>query len=151
MMKTYLRAHLALLSCTTCAFLLAACATTRTDPLRASASRLDDASRQFSSQIRYQGDSSRRDRVSRDAATLADAAHNLDRELRNGSSRGDLDAQYLRVKDSYEKLHGRLADDGYTAQNQRLLSDFDRVTAAYKDVEAGMSGPTTNTRDGERQ
>jgi hypothetical protein len=148
-MKTHLRTHLVLLSCFTCALLLAGCATTRSDALRASVSRLDDTTRQFSSQIPYQGDDRRRDRVSRDADTLANAAHNLNRALRSGSSRDDFDTQYLRVKDGYEHLHSQLADEGYAGQNQRLLAGFDRVTAAYKDVAAGMGTRAATTRDGE--
>ena len=149
-MITYRRRRLMLLSCCTAAFLMAACATTRTDSLRASAARLDDASSHFSSQIQYRGDDSRRDRVSSDAETLAKAARNLDRALESGSSRDNVDADYRRVTDGYEQLHSQLADEGYAGQNQRVLADFDRVTAAYKDVEAGMGRRSASTRDSAR-
>jgi hypothetical protein len=136
-MTRYLRKSLVLLSCCTAACLLAACATTQS--LQASTARLDEASRQFSSQIRYQGDDSRRDRVSRDAEVLAKAAHNLNSAVDKGDSRDDFDAEYRRVAEGYEQLHRQLADAGYAGQNQQVLADFDRVTTAYRSVEAGMS------------
>ena len=148
-MNSYLRKHLVLLSYCAAACLLAACATSR-ESLRASASRLDDASSHFSSQIRNQGDNSRRDHVSRDAEALAKAAHNLDRALENGTSRDDVDAEYRRVTDGYEQLHSQLADEGYAGQNQRLLADFDRVTAAYRSVEAGMGRRIASARSSTR-
>jgi hypothetical protein len=147
-MSTYLRKYLVLLSGCTAVCLLAACATT--DSLRASASRLDDASRHLSSQIQYQGDDSRWNRVSRDAEALAKAAHNLDRALQQGYSRDDVENEYRRVTSGYEQLHGQLAAEGYADQNRRVLEDFDRVTAAYRDVEAGMSRRSANARDGGR-
>ena len=149
-MNTYLRRHLAVLSGCAAVCLLAACATTRTESVRASASRLDDASRHFSSQIHYQRDDSRRGRVSGDAETLAKAAHNFNRALDKGNSRNDVEGEYRRVTDSYEQLHSQLADEGYADQNRRVLEDFDRVTAAYRDVEAGMSRRSANARDSGR-
>jgi hypothetical protein len=148
--NTYLRTHLVLLSCCAAACLLAACATTRTESLRASASRLDDASRHFASQIRYQGDDSRLDRASRDAEALAKAAHNLDHALVDRHSRDDVETEYRRVTDGYEQLHSQLADEGYARQNQRVLADFDRVTTAYRSVEAGMSRRGASARDSRR-
>jgi len=148
-MNSYLRKHLVLLSYCAAACLLAACATSR-ESLRASASRLDDASSHFSSQIRYQGDDSKRDRVGRDAEALAKAAHTLDRALGNGNSRDDVDAEYRRVTDGYENLHSQLAADGYAEQNQRVLADFDRVTTAYREVEAGMGRRNASTRSSTR-
>jgi len=145
-MNTYLRKYFVLLSGCAAICLLAACATTRTESVRASASRLDDASSHFASQIQYQGDDSRRGRVSRDAEALAKAARNLDRALQNGSSRDDVEGEYRRVTDSYEQLHSQLADEGYADQNRRVLEGFDRVTAAYRDVEAGMSRRGANAR-----
>ena len=149
-MNTYLRKYLVLLSGCTALCLLAACATTRTDSLRASAARLDDASRHLSSQIQYQGDDSRWGRVSHDAETLAKAAHNFDRALEQGHSRDDVEDAYRRVTDDYEQLHGQLAHEGYADQNRRVLEDFDRVTAAYRDVEAGMSRRGANARASRR-
>src|ERR1700730_9901654 len=96
-MYAYLRKYPLLLSCCISACLLAACAITRTESLRASATRLDDASSHFSSQIEYQGDDSRRGRVSRDAEALAKAAHNLDRALDKDNSRADVETEYRRV------------------------------------------------------
>jgi len=138
-MNTNLRKYLAPLSCCAAAYFLTACATTRPESLRASASRLDDASSHFSSEIQYQGDDSRRGRVSRDAEALAQAAHNLDHAVVEGNSRDNLQADYHRVTDRYEQLHDQLANEGYAEQNRQVLEGFDRVTAAYHDVEAGMS------------
>ena len=149
-MNTYLRKYLVLLSGCAAVCLLAACVTTRTESLRASASRLDDASSRFASQIRYQGDDSRRGRVSGDAEALAKAARNLARALDKGDSRNDVEGDYRCVTDSYERLHSQLADEGYADQNRRVLEDFDRVTAAYRDVEAGMSRRSASARDSGR-
>jgi len=149
-MNTYLRKYLVLLSGCAAVCLLAACVTTRTESLRASASRLDDASSRFASQIRYQGDDSRRGRVSADAEALGKAARNLVRALDKGDSRNDVEGEYRRVTDSYGQLHSQLADEGYADQNRRVLEDFDRVTAAYRDVEAGMSRRSASVRDSGR-
>jgi hypothetical protein len=151
-MNAYLQKYLVPLSCSGVACLLAACATTRTDSLRASASRLDDASSHFSSQIQYQGSDSRyqtndsryqsdsrRGPISRDAEALAQAAHDFNRAVDQRDSHDSVQADYRRVTDDYEQLHSRLADAGYADQNRQVLQDFDRVTNAYRDVEAGMS------------
>jgi hypothetical protein len=138
-MNTYLNKHLLPLSACAMACLLVACATNRPQSLRESASRLDDASSHFSSEIQYQGDDSRRGRVSSDAKTLAQATRNLDHALDRRESRDNVDADYHRVTEGYEQLHTQLADEGYAEQNRQLLADFDRVTAAYRDVETGMS------------
>lgn len=137
-MNAYLRKYLVPLSCCAAASLLTACATTGSQSLRESASRLDDASSHFSSQIQYQGDDDYRGRVSRDAETLAEAARRLDHALNEGDSRDSVEADYHRVSYGYEQLQGRLADQGYAQQNRQVLADFDRVTSAYRDVEAGM-------------
>lgn len=150
-MNAYLQKYLVPLGCCGVACLLAACVTTRTDSLRASASRLDDASSHFSSQIRYQdndgryrdddsrnqGDS-RRGPMSRDAEALAQAAHDFNRAVDQRDPHDSVQGDYRRVTDDYEQLHSRLADAGYAEQNRQLLQDFDRVTNAYRDVEAGM-------------
>jgi hypothetical protein len=151
-MNAYLQKYLVPLSCTGVACLLAACATTRTDSLRSSASRLDDASSHFSSQVQYQGNDSRnqnndgryqsdsrRGPISRDAESLARAAHDFNRAVDQRDSHDSVQADYRRVTDDYEQLHSRLADAGYAEQNRQVLQDFDRVTNAYRDVEAGMS------------
>jgi hypothetical protein len=138
-MNTYLRKYLVPLSGCAVACLLTACATNRGQSLRESAARLDDASSHFSAQIQYQGDDSRRGRVSSDAQTLAQAAHDLEHALDRRDSRDNIDSDYHRVTDGYQRLHTQLADEGYADQNRQVLLDFDHVTAAYRDVEAGMS------------
>ena len=136
-MNTHPRRYLLPLCCCAAVVLSVACATSR-ESLRTSASRLDDVSSRFSSQLQYQGDDNRRGLVSRDAETLARAAHNFDRALNKGDSRDSVDADYHRVMDGYDQLHSQLADAGYAGQNRQVLEGFDRVTAAYRDVEAGM-------------
>jgi hypothetical protein len=138
-MNTHLKRHLLPLSGCAVACLLVACATNRPQSLRESAFRLDDASSHFSSQIQYQGDDSRRGRVSSDAVTLAQAAHDLEHALDRRDSRDNVGADYQRVRQGYEQLHTQLADQGYAEQDRQVLADFDRVTAAYRDVETGMS------------
>ena len=137
-MNIHPRSYFLPLCCCAAAFLLVACATSR-ESLRTSASRLDEASSRFSSETRYQGDDNRRGRVSSDAETLAKAARNFDHALNKGDSRDSVDADYHRVTDGYEQLHSRLADAGYADQNRQVLEGFDRVTAAYRDVQVGMS------------
>jgi hypothetical protein len=88
-----------------------------------------------------------RDRVSRDAEALAKAAHNLDRALDKDNSRADVKTEYRRVTDGYEQLHSQLADEGYADQNRQVLEDFDRVTAAYRNVEAGMNRRSVSARE----
>lgn len=43
------------------------------------------------------------------------------------------------MSDGYEQLLSQLADAGYAEQNRQVLEGFDRVTPAYRDVDAGMS------------
>ena len=144
--NTYLRHYRTLLSVCAAAFVLAACVTTGHESLRASAARLDDASSHFSAQLQYQGDDSRRGLLSRDAEAMAKSARNLDRALSKGNTRPEVEDEYRRVSDSYEKLHMQLADEGYAAQNQQVLTDFDRVTNAYRRVEAAMGLRTASLR-----
>ena len=81
---------------------------------------------------------------------LAKAAHNFDRALEKGHSRDDVETEYRRVADGYEQLHSRLADEGYADQNRHVLEYFDRVTAAYRRVEAGMSRRSVSARESAR-
>jgi hypothetical protein len=140
-MNPYIPKCLVPLSCFAAACLLAACATSRSDSLRTSACRLDDASSHFSSQVQGHEDDSRHGRVSQDADDLAKAARTFDHAVVDGGSNENLQSDYRRVTDRYEQLRGQLGDDGYAEQNRQVLQDFDRVTAAYRDVEAGMGQP----------
>ena len=142
----FLRQYRALLSLGVAAFVLAACVTTGHESLRASAARLSDASSHFSSQLQYRGDDNRRSLLSGDAETMAKSSRNLDLALRNGNTRVEVEDQYRRVTDSYQQLHAQLADEGYAEQNRQVLIDFDRVTTAYRDVEAKMSMRTASMR-----
>ena len=81
---------------------------------------------------------------------LAKAAHNFDRALDKVHSRDDVQTEYRRVADGYEQLHSRLADEGYADQDRHVLEDFDRVTAAYRNVEAGMSRRSVSARESAR-
>ena len=126
--------------------MLSGCVTDRHESLRVSASRLDDASSHFVAQIRYQGDDSRRDRLSRDAEVMARAAHQLDVDLTRGEPRATVEDDYRRVEESYEVLHRQLADEGLADQSRRVLEDFDRVTTAYRDVQSSMVLRTADIR-----
>jgi hypothetical protein len=145
-LNSNLRNYRLLLSVCAAACLLTACATPGHQSLRTSAARLNDASSQFSAQLRYQGDDSRRGLLSRDANAMATAARSLDRALVNGNTRVEVEDEYRRVADSYQQLHTQLAAEGYAEQNRQVLSDFDRVTTAYRSVEAAMGLRTANLR-----
>jgi len=119
--------------------LAAACATTRVDPLRASSQRLEDRTGDFYSQIRYEGDNSRRDRISRDAQALSESARGLNLAVERRASSDQVAIEYDRVAKNYHRLQDDLADEGYADQNRRVLEEFDRVTTAYRDVEAAFA------------
>ena len=121
------------------ALTIAACATTRVDSMRASAQRLEDRSDEFYSQIRYTGDNSYRDRVSRDALALSEASRDLNRAVERRASSDQVALEYDRVVKNYRRLQDDLADEGYADQNRRVLEDFDRVTTAFRDVEAAFA------------
>jgi hypothetical protein len=145
-MNTFRRKHSALLSFCTVALLFSACATTRTESLQTSASKLDAASSQFATQVRYQGDDTKRGRVSRDAEAMAKSAHNLSLSVGKGDTRAKVEDEYRRVTDSYGLLHSQLAEEGYAAQDRRVLEDFDRVTTTYRNVEAAMGRRIADAR-----
>ncbi len=145
-MNTYLKKYVLLLSFCVAALMLTACVTERHETLRTSVARLDDASSHFSTEIQYQGDDNRRDRVSRDAEVLARSVRKLNRDLIAGETRAQLDDDYRSVADNYDQLHMQLADEGYAEQNRHVLEDFDRVTLAYRDVQSAMTLRTADTR-----
>jgi uncharacterized membrane protein YccC len=120
------------------AFVMVACATTRSDSLRISSQRLEDRASEFYSQIRYEGDNSRRDRVSRDAQALADSARSLNSAVDRGLTSEQVREKFDRASRDYDRLQQGLADAGFADQNRRVLEDFDRVTDAYRDVESAF-------------
>lgn len=138
-MKTHLRKYLLLLGTGMLALSLSACVTDRHDSLRMSASRLDDASSHFFEQIRYQGDDSTRDHISRDAEAMARTSHKLDEDLNHHERRSYIEDDYRRVQESYDELHRQLADEGYAEQNRPVLEAFDRITTTYHGVQAAFS------------
>jgi len=144
-MKTSLRRLTVLICGVALSTLLAACVTERHDALHSSTARLDRASTHFVSQIRYQGDDSRRDRLSRDAEVMARYARKLNADVERGEPRTVLTDDYRQVEDSYDQLHRQLADEGYADQNRMVLEDFDRVTSAYRDVQSAMLTRTADT------
>jgi hypothetical protein len=115
------------------------CATT-SDSLRTSSLRLEDRAQEFSTSVRYQGDDSYRDRVSRDADALAAAARDLNRAVDGGTSSERVRDEFDRVSREYERLQRDLADEGFATQNRRVLQDFDRVTDAYRGLQDAMDG-----------
>lgn len=138
-MKIHLRKYFLPIGIGMLALTLSACVTDRHESLRMSASRLDDASSHFFSQIRYQGDDSVRDHISRDAEAMARTSHKLDQDLNDHERRSYIEDDYRQVQESYDELHRQLADEGYAEQNRRVLQDFDRITTTYHDVQAAFS------------
>ena len=147
-MKPRFRKLSLLIGCIATLSAISACVTNRHEALYSAADRLDRSSAHFVSQIRYQGDDSRRDRLSRDAEALARYARKFDVDVRQSESRSLLADDYHQVEDGYEELHRQLADEGYAAQDHLVLEDFDRVTSAYHDVQAAM---VTYAADSERR
>jgi len=133
-----------IVGCGALSMMLLGCVTERHDSLRTSAERLDNASAHFVSQIRYQGDDVRRDRLSRDAERMARDAHKLDADLARGESRSVVSDDYRQVEESYDQLHRQLADEGLADQNRMVLEDFDRVTVAYRDVQSAITVRTAD-------
>lgn len=117
------------------AFAVVACATTRTDSMRDTSQRLEDRASEFYSQLRQDGDNRQRDKVSRDAQALAESARTLNRAVADRLPGDQVRIEYDRTARDYDRLHDELADAGYAELNRRVLEDFDRVTAAYRDVE----------------
>lgn len=111
------------------------CATTSVDSMRAESRRLEDRAVEFYGQIKYEGDNSRRDRVSRDAQMLVESSRRLNRAIELRASSDQLISEFDIVSRDYDQLHKDLADAGYADQNRRVLEDFDRVTDAYRVVE----------------
>jgi uncharacterized membrane protein YccC len=114
----------------------AGCATTAS--LHESTVRLDDRASHFYSQLRYEGDDSRANGLSRDAQALASSSHDLSREVDHDSSRDRAKDHFEAVARDYDRLHEHLASQGYAEQNKRVLEDFDRVTEAFHSVERSM-------------
>jgi hypothetical protein len=126
------------LALTCIAFAMVACATSRNDSMRASSQRLEDRASEFYSQIRYDGDNSRRDRVSRDAQALVDSARSLNNAVERGHTTEQVRVEFDRTVRDYDRLQQDMADAGFADQNRRVLEDFDRVTTAYRDVESAF-------------
>jgi hypothetical protein len=115
---------------------LAGCVTTAS--LRDSALRLDDRASHFYAQLRYEGDDSRADRLSRDAQALATSSHELSRAVDRDGPRDRAHDRFEQVARDYDRLHEHLAAEGYADQNRHVLEDFDRVTEAFRSVESAM-------------
>ena len=112
--------------------LFAGCATTG-GGLQSAADRLQDSSQAFYRQLAAAQAS--RSAVE-DAERFADAAHEFDREVRDGRSGEVLAPMFGRVADRYHALRDQLDDreSGYRYRE----AGFDRVTEAYLDVERVM-------------
>ncbi|MES1196975.1 MAG: hypothetical protein ABUL58_08525 [Steroidobacter sp.] len=143
--NAYLKQHHTLNACNA-ACVLAACAIAGHESLRASAARLADASSHFSLQFQYQGDDLRWRLLNRNAKAMATSAYDLNLAVSSGRTGGEVDDEYRRVTDNYQQLHVQLAREGHVgAEQSRVLADFDRITTAYRSVEAAM-GPRAVTR-----
>jgi len=143
-MQTRFRTAGLIIGCGILSMMLSACVTERHDSLHTSAERLDNASAHFVTQIRYQGDDIRRERLSRDAERMARDSHKLNADLVRGESRTIVSDDYRQVEESYEELHRQLADEGLADQNRMVLEDFDRVTTAYRDVQSAITVRTAD-------
>lgn len=137
-MKTCFNRVCLLASGVVMSMVLLGCVIDRHDALLSATARLERSSDHFVTQLRHQGDDSRRDRLSRDAEALARYSRKLDADVREVPSRVTLNEDYRQVEDSYEILHRDLADEGYADQDRLVLEDFDRVTTAYHDVQSAM-------------
>jgi hypothetical protein len=120
------------------AIVVVACAASRNDSMRASSQRLENRAGEFYSQVRYVGDISHRDRVSRDAQALADSSRDLNSAVEHGLASDQVRVEFDRAVRDYDRLQQDMADAGFADQNRRVLEDFDRVTAAYRDVESAF-------------
>ena len=116
---------------------MAGCVTTA-DSLRTESLRLEDRSADFYAQIRYQGEDGYRDRISRDAQALTMSARDFNQAVAANAPREAIADRFSVVAASYDRLHQDLAAEGYADQNRQVLEEFDRVTAAYRDLEAAM-------------
>ena len=108
--------------------------------------RLEERSNEFYSQVRYDGDNSSRDKVSRDAQALTESARALNHAVDQRATRDKVAIEYDRVAQNYDRLHQDMADAGYADQNRRVLQDFDRVTEAYRIVESSFADRHAESR-----
>src|SRR5262245_12045684 len=99
------------------AILAVGCATT-SDSLRSSSARLEDRTQEFYTSVRYQGDDSYRNRISKDADALVAATREFNREVSRGASSDKVRDEYDRIASEYDRLHKDLADEGYASQNR---------------------------------
>lgn len=132
------------------AFALSACASTRVDSMRETSQRMEDRSREFYSQVRYDGDSSYRDRVSRGALALSESSRDLNRAVERRADSNRIAVEYDKVARDYRRLQDDLTDAGLADQNRRVLEDFDRVTSAYRDLQSAFEDRRAATLDRRR-
>ena len=107
--------------------------------LGTAADRLDRTSHDFYRQLEY---SSASNHTESDAAALAEAADDFNRQVDRSRSRDSLQPSFDRVAERYHHLRDQLDDHDY----YRRYTDagFDRVTEAYLDVERAMEYPTSS-------
>jgi hypothetical protein len=104
-----------------------------TSGINTAAARLDDSVQRFYLELR-RGTST--DHETRDAGALADATRDFKREVRQGSDREDLQAEFDRLAERFHHVRERYDDGrGLDAEERRL---FDTVTQAYLELEAAM-------------
>ena len=111
--------------------LVAACATSSS--LGTAASRLDSSAHRFYEQLDSRSFSNR---TVEDAARLAAAARDFNRDVDMSRSREDLEPSFERVADRYHRLREQVDDD---AMYRRQELAFERVTEAYLDVDRVMN------------
>ena len=104
--------------------------------LGAAADRLDSAAHSFYQRVEYSTTTSH---TESDAAALAEAASDFNRDVDRNRSRDNLRPSFDRVAERYHHLRRQLDDREY----YRRYTDagFGRVTEAYLDVDRAMNYP----------
>jgi hypothetical protein len=108
---------------------LTGCATTG-GTLSDAASRLDRATDRFYDEVRSD---SRTSGLERDAAELAEAAQDFNRDVKERAERDELRDRFERVASRYHELRDEFSDERPASSRDR--SAFDDVTSAYLDLE----------------
>jgi hypothetical protein len=111
-----------------------------TSGINTAAARLDDSAQRFYLELR-RGTST--DHETRDAGALAEATRDFKREVRRGSEREDLQAEFDRVAKRFHHVRERYDDGrGLDAEERRR---FENVTQAYLELEAAMRYPRSDS------
>lgn len=122
------------IACLLLAVLAAGCSSISS--LGSAADRLDRSASSFYRELRYSPGTSHTDS---DAAALAQAADDFNREVDRNRTREYLRPSFDRVAERYHHLRRQLDDRSY--RDRYVSAGFDRVTEAYLDVDRAMNHP----------